>query len=335
MITYKSAGVDVSRIKKSQSAIGRIISSTHSGMVKSGFGHYAGLVGIHGGKYLATHTDGVGTKVIIANLLKKYDTVGIDCVAMNVNDIICIGATPISFVDYIAANKNNESVFVDIAKGLAVGAKKSDMPIVGGETAIMPDLFEEKKFAFDLAGMVAGIVDKNKVIMGNKIKPGDIIIGLASTGIHSNGYSLARKVLLKKYSINDAVKGLGKIGLAMLTPTEIYVKPVLDVISKCQVHGLANITGGAFTKLLRLKRTGFVLDMMPEPPKIMQLIENLGVTTEEMYKTFNMGVGFCIVTPKSEVNKVMSICTKHKLVSYEIGHVSDKTGVFLNNKRLA
>lgn len=335
MITYKSAGVDVSRIKKSQSAIGRIISSTHSGMVKSGFGHYAGLVGIHGGKYLATHTDGVGTKVIIANLLKKYDTVGIDCVAMNVNDIICIGATPISFVDYIAANKNNESVFVDIAKGLAVGAKKSDMPIVGGETAIMPDLFEEKKFAFDLAGMVAGIVDKNKVIMGNKIKPGDIIIGLASTGIHSNGYSLARKALLKKYSVNDTVKGLGKIGLAMLTPTEIYVKPVLDVISKCQVHGLANITGGAFTKLLRLKRTGFVLDMMPEPPKIMQLIENLGVTTEEMYKTFNMGVGFCIVTPKSEVNKVMSICTKHKLVSYEIGHVSDKTGVFLNNKRLA
>lgn len=335
MITYKSAGVDVSRIKKSQSAIGRIISSTHSGMVKSGFGHYAGLVGIHGGKYLATHTDGVGTKVIIANLLKKYDTVGIDCVAMNVNDIICIGATPISFVDYIAANKNNESVFVDIAKGLAVGAKKSDMPIVGGETAIMPDLFEEKKFAFDLAGMVAGIVDKNKVIMGNKIKPGDIIIGLASTGIHSNGYSLARKALLKKYSVNDTVKGLGKIGLAMLTPTEIYVKPVLDVISKCQVHGLANITGGAFTKLLRLKRTGFVLDMMPEPPKIMQLIENLGVTTEEMYKTFNMGVGFCIVTPKSEVNKVMSICTKHKLVSYEIGHVSDKTGVFLNDKRLA
>lgn len=335
MITYKSAGVDVSKIKKSQSAIGKIISSTHSGTVKSGFGHYAGLVGIHGGKYLATHTDGVGTKVLIANLLKKYDTIGIDCVAMNVNDIICIGATPISFVDYIAANKNNESVFVDIAKGLAVGAKKSDMPIVGGETAIMPDLFEEKKFAFDLAGMVAGIVDKNKVIMGNKIKSGDIIIGLASTGIHSNGYSLARKVLLKKHSINDTIKGLGKIGHAMLAPTEIYVKPVLDVISKCQVHGLANITGGAFTKLLRLKRTGFVLDMMPEPPKIMRLIEDLGVSHEEMYKTFNMGVGFCIVTPKNQVNKIMSICKKHKLVSYEIGHISDKTGVFLNDKRLA
>ena len=335
MITYKSAGVDVSRIKKSQSAIGKIIASTHSGTVKSGFGHYAGLVGIHGGKYLATHTDGVGTKVLIANLLKKYDTIGIDCVAMNVNDIICIGAAPISFVDYIAANQNKESVFVEIAKGLAVGAKKSGMPIVGGETAIMPDLFEEKKFAFDLAGMVAGLVDKNKVILGNKIKPGDAIIGIASTGIHSNGYSLARKTLLKKYSIYDNVKGLGKIGHAMLAPTEIYVKPVLDVISKCEVHGLANITGGAFTKLLRLKKIGFVLDMMPEPPKIMQIIEDLGVSSEEMYKTFNMGVGFCVIAPKSQVNKIMSIFRKHRLVSYEIGHISNKPGVVVGNKRLA
>ncbi|MBM3904508.1 MAG: phosphoribosylformylglycinamidine cyclo-ligase [Thaumarchaeota archaeon] len=335
MITYKSAGVDVSKIKKSQSAIGKIIASTHSGMVKSGFGHYAGLVGIHGGKYLATHTDGVGTKVLIANLLKKYDTIGIDCVAMNVNDIICIGAKPVSFVDYIAANRNNESVFVEIAKGLASGAKKSGVPIVGGETAIMPDLFEEKKFAFDLAGMVAGLVDKTKIILGNKIKPGDAIIGIASTGIHSNGYSLARKVLLKKYSVSDNVSGVGKIGHAMLTPTEIYVKPVLDVITQCEVHGLANITGGAFTKLLRLKKTGFVLDMMPEPPKIMQLIENLGVSYEEMYKTFNMGVGFCIVTPKSQVNKIMSICKKYKLVSYEIGHISAKVGVFLDDKKLA
>jgi len=335
MITYKSAGVDVSKIKKSQSAIGKIIASTHSGTVKSGFGHYAGLVGIHGGKYLATHTDGVGTKVMIANLLKKYDTIGIDCVAMNVNDIICIGAKPISFVDYIAANQNRESIFVDIAKGLAAGAKKSNVPIVGGETAIMPNLFEEKKFAFDLAGMVAGMVDKNKLILGNKIKPGDIIIGIASTGIHSNGYSLARKVLLKKYSIHDSIKGIGKIGLAMLAPTQIYVRPILDIISRCEVHGLANITGGAFTKLLRLKKTGFVLDMMPEPPKIMQLIENLGVSYEEMYKTFNMGVGFCVMAPKSEADKIMGICKKHRLVSYEIGRISEKAGVFLDGKKLA
>jgi phosphoribosylformylglycinamidine cyclo-ligase len=335
-LTYKDAGVDVQKIKKSQSSIGRIIASTHKAQkVKSGFGHYAGLVEIHGGKILATHTDGVGTKVLIANLLKKYDTIGIDCVAMNVNDIICIGAKPVSFVDYIAANQNNESIFIEIAKGLATGAIKADVPIVGGETAIMPDLFLEKKFAFDLAGMVAGIVEKNKTVLGNKIANGDKIIGIQSTGIHSNGYSLARKALLRKYSINDTVRGIGRIGDALLTPTEIYVRPVLEIISKCQVHGLANITGGAFTKLLRLKKTGFWLDSMPEPPKIMQLIENTGVKQDEMYKTFNMGVGFCVIVPKKHSDQVISICKKHKIKSQEIGYITNKKGVFVNSKKLA
>lgn len=335
-LTYKDAGVDVQRIKKSQTSIGRIISSTHKGQrVKSGFGHYAGLVEIHGGKLLATHTDGVGTKVIIANLLKKYDTIGIDCVAMNVNDIICIGAKPVSFVDYIAANQNNEAIFVQIAKGLASGAKKADVPIVGGETAIMPDLFLEKKFAFDLAGMVAGLVEKNKTILGNKVMPGDKIIGIQSTGIHSNGYSLARKALLRKYSVKDSVRGLGRIGDALLTPTEIYVRPVLEIVSKCQVHGLANITGGAFTKLLRLKATGFWLDSMPEPPKIMQLIEDAGVKQDEMYKTFNMGVGFCVIAPKDYSDRVISICKKHGMKSWEIGSITNKKGVFVNSKKLA
>ncbi|TBR11698.1 MAG: phosphoribosylformylglycinamidine cyclo-ligase [Candidatus Nitrosotenuis sp.] len=334
-LTYKDAGVDVQKIKKSQSSIGRIIASTHGGQrVKSGFGHYAGLVEIHGGKLLATHTDGVGTKVIIANLLKKYDTIGIDCVAMNVNDIICIGAKPVSFVDYIAANQNNESIFIEIAKGLAAGARKSDVPIVGGETAIMPDLFSEKKFAFDLAGMVAGLVEKNKTILGNKIMPGDRIIGIQSTGIHSNGYSLARKALLGKYSVKDKVRGLGRIGDALLTPTEIYVRPVLEIISKCQVHGLANITGGAFTKLLRLKAAGFWLDSMPEPPKIMQLIEDAGVKQDEMYKTFNMGVGFCVIVPRDYSERVVSICKKHKMRSQEIGSITNKKGVFVNSKKL-
>jgi phosphoribosylformylglycinamidine cyclo-ligase len=335
-LTYKSAGVDVQKIKKSQSAIGRIISSTHkSQKVKSGFGHYAGLVEIHGGMFLATHTDGVGTKVLIANMLRKYDTIGIDCVAMNVNDIICIGAKPVSFVDYIAANQNNERIFTDIARGLAAGAKKAAVPIVGGETAIMPDLFAEKKFSFDLAGMVAGLVQKNKVILGDKIKAGDRIIGIRSSGIHSNGYSLARKVLLKKYSISDKVRGIGKLGDALLTPTEIYVRPVMEMVLRCQVHGLANITGGAFTKLLRLKKTGFVLDSMPEPPKIMQLIEDLGVNQNEMYKTFNMGIGFCVVAPKQETQRIISICKNYKMKSQEIGFISDRRGVYVNSKKLA
>jgi phosphoribosylformylglycinamidine cyclo-ligase len=335
-LTYKQSGVDVKSIKKSQSAIGKIISSTHRFQkVRTGFGHYAGLVEIDKKRLLATHTDGVGTKVIIANMMKKYDTIGIDCVAMNVNDIICIGATPVSFVDYIAANQNNQKTFVQIAKGLAAGAKKAGVPIVGGETAIMPDLFEEKKFAFDLAGMVAGIVQKNDLILGDKITPGDRIIGIYSSGIHSNGYSLARKALFKKYSINDKVRGIGKIGDALLAPTEIYVRPVLEIIKRCNVHGLANITGGAFTKLLRLKNAGFVLNDMPEPPKIMQLIADMGVSDEEMYKTFNMGIGFCVVAPKNDFGQVIAICKKHGFGSQLIGHISERKGVFVNSKKLA
>lgn len=335
-LTYKQAGVDVKNIKKSQAAIGRIIASTHKlQKVKSGFGHYAGLVEIDRNRLLATHTDGVGTKVLIANMLRKYDTIGIDCVAMNVNDVICIGATPISFVDYIAANQNNQLIFAQIAKGLAVGAYKAGVPIVGGETAIMPDLFSEKKFSFDLAGMVAGLVQKNKVTLGNKISVNDAIVGIYSSGIHSNGYSLARKVLLKKYSVKDKLSGIGRLGDALLTPTEIYVKPVLEIIRKCQVHGLANITGGSFTKLLRLKNTGYMLNQMPEPPKIMQLIEDSGVSKEEMYKTFNMGVGFCVISPKNNVQRIIEICKKHKLKSQVIGSIISKKGVFVNSLKLA
>ncbi|NND86953.1 MAG: phosphoribosylformylglycinamidine cyclo-ligase, partial [Nitrosopumilus sp.] len=231
-LTYKKAGVDISKIKQSQLAIGKLIASTHKIQKKAkithGFGHYAGIVEIPGGKLLATHTDGVGTKVVIASMMKKYNTIGIDCVAMNVNDIICIGATPISFVDYIAANKNDQEIFKKIVEGLVTGAKESAMPIVGGETAIMPDVIEGKGFAFDLAGMVVGLVEKKEVVLGNKIKEGDVIIGANSSGIHSNGYSLARKALLRKYSVNDKVKGVGKIGDTLLKPTQIYTKPVLE-----------------------------------------------------------------------------------------------------------
>ena len=182
---------------------------------------------------MATHTDGVGTKVVIANMMKKYNTIGIDCVAMNVNDIICIGATPISFVDYIAANKNDVPIFKKIVEGLVKGAKKSAMPIVGGETAIMPDVIEGKGFAFDLAGMVVGLVEKtNGAWKQNKIRGCNNWAN--STGIHSNGYSLARKALLKKYSVKDKVKGVGTIGDALLKPTEIYTKPVLEMVEKCK-----------------------------------------------------------------------------------------------------
>ncbi|MDA0755769.1 MAG: phosphoribosylformylglycinamidine cyclo-ligase [Crenarchaeota archaeon] len=338
-ITYKKAGVDVSEIKKSQQAIGKLIESTHNlqKMVKMthGFGHYAGIVEIPGGKLLATHTDGVGTKVIISNMLKRYDTIGIDCIAMNVNDIICIGATPISFVDYIAANKNDQKIFKQIVSGLVKGAKKSAMPIVGGETAIMPDLILGKGFGFDLAGMVVGILSKKEMVLGDKIKPNDVIIGIQSSGLHSNGYSLARKALLSKYSVKDNIKGVGNLGDALLRPTEIYVKPILEALKKCKINGLAHITGGSFTKLLRLKQIGYNLDNMPKTPALMQLIEDTGVKNEEMYKTFNMGIGFCIITPENQVKDIHKIFNKYKMKSYEIGKISKNKGVFINKLKIA
>ena len=338
-LTYKKSGVDISKIKQSQKSIGKLISSTHKLQQKAkiahGFGHYAGIVEIPGGKLLATHTDGVGTKVVIANMMKKYNTIGIDCIAMNVNDIICIGATPISFVDYIAANKNDEKIFKKIVEGLVTGAKRSAMPIVGGETAIMPDVIEGKGFAFDLAGMVVGLVEKKEMVLGNKIKDGDVIIGANSTGIHSNGYSLARKAILKKYSVKDSVKGVGNIGEALLKPTEIYTKPVLEIIKKSKVNGLAHITGGSFTKLLRLKHIGYEIDSLPKLPPIMSLIEEQGVNSEEMYKTFNMGVGFCVIANKKESEKIQKIFKKYKIGSKEIGRIISKKGVFVNSKKIA
>ncbi len=337
-LTYKDAGVDITKIKQSQAAIGRLIESTHKlqkmAKITHGFGHYAGIVEIPGGQLLATHTDGVGTKVVIANMMKKYNTIGIDCVAMNVNDIICIGATPVSFVDYIAANKNDQIIFKKIVEGLVNGAKKSALPIVGGETAIMPDVLTGKEFSFDLAGMVVGLVSKKDIVLGNKIKPGDVIIGANSSGIHSNGYSLARKALLSKYSVKDKVKGVGVIGNALLTPTEIYVKPVLEIIQKCKINGLAHITGGAFTKLMRLKKIGYDIDSLPKIPPIMGLIEEQGVKQEEMYKTFNMGIGFCIISPKDQVSRIKSIFKKHKITTQEIGQIVSKKGVFVNSSKI-
>ena len=338
-LTYKKAGVDVSKIKQSHNTIGKIIESTHKLQKKvrivHGFGHYAGIVEIPGKTLLATHTDGVGTKVLIANMMKKFDTVGIDCVAMNVNDIICIGATPISFVDYIAVNKNDKAALKKIVQGLVKGAKKANVPIVGGETAIMPDVISGNHFSFDLVGMVVGMLTKKQMILGNKIKRGDVIIGVQSSGLHSNGYSLARKALLSKYSLQDRIKGIGKLGNALLTPTQVYVKPVLSVLEKCKVHGMAHITGGSFTKLLRLKKTGYLLDQMPTPLPIFQIIENEGVSRQEMYKTFNMGIGFCVIAPKNEEGQINSTFKKFGMKSKRVGKIIAKKGVFVNSLKLA
>jgi len=336
MWSYSRAGVDVRKIRKIQGDIGRLVSTTHSAICKdwsvgSGFGHYAGLIEFQS-KVFALHTDGVGTKIIIAQMMKEYDTVGIDCVAMNVNDVICVGAIPIGFLDYIALRRPDSYLVRELIKGLAKGAKQSNVAIVGGETAILPDLLDEKeKNTFDLVGSVFGVADKKSLVMGNKISEGDIIIGLESSGLHSNGYSLARKVLLSKYKLKNSHRYLDcSIGEELLKPTRIYVKPILDLLKRLDsIHGLAHITGGSFAKLPRLNtKVNYNLDNLPEQENIFSLIQQIGkISVKEMYSTFNMGIGFCIIVSKSDLNNVETMLEKSKVKYQQIGFITKGNGV--------
>jgi phosphoribosylformylglycinamidine cyclo-ligase len=337
-ITYSDAGVDVKKIRSAQKSIGDLISSSHKmlamGKVVSGFGHYAGLIRL-GKQTLALHSDGVGTKVIVAQLMDKFDTVGIDCVAMNVNDIVCVGARPVGFVDYIALREPNEELLEQIATGLVNGARQSQMAIVGGETAILPDIISgESEKSFDLAGTVLGIVS-GKPILGSSIKQGDIIIGIESSGLHSNGYTLARKVLLGRYSVDDNADYLIQtVGEELLVPTRIYVKPVMELLKKkIPVHGLAHITGGSFTKLPRLNsRVNFILDDLPPTTGIFKQIQIDGeIDALEMYRTFNMGVGLCAICPRSAADDIFSTFAKYKMDARIIGKIDPGNGLVLAN----
>lgn len=332
-LTYSDAGVDVKKIRAAQRSIGDIISATHrmisTGKVLSGFGHYAGLVKL-GSQTIALHSDGVGTKVLVAQLMKRFDTVGIDCVAMNVNDIICVGAQPVAFIDYVALRQPNEALLQEIAKGLVEGARQSQVAIVGGETAVLPDVISgEGENAFDLAGMVMGIV-RGRPIMGSAVRPGDVILGVESSGLHSNGYTLARKALLSKYSVDDNAEHLVQtVGEELLVPTRIYVKPVMELLKKTPVHGLANITGGSFTKLPRLnKNVRYSLDGLPAPTGVFRQIQVDGqVETAEMYRTFNMGVGFCVIAPRAGAEQVVRTFKKHGMSCAQVGRIEKGAGV--------
>jgi len=331
-MTYRDAGVDVSKIHTAQKSIGEIISATHkllaAGKVVSGFGHYAGLIRL-GSELLALHSDGVGTKVLVAQLMNRFDTVGIDCVAMNVNDVICVGAQPVGFIDYVALRQPNERLLEEIAKGLVEGARQSQMAIVGGETAVLPDIIAGEENAFDLAGMVMGVV-KGKPVLGGAIRPGDVILGVESSGLHSNGYTLARKVLLSKYSVDDNAYHLVQtVGEELLIPTRIYVRPVMEILKKkIKVHGLANITGGSFTKLPRLNaKVRYDLDGVPAPTGIFRQIQvDGGIDGKEMYRTFNMGIGFCVIAPKASADDIVSVFAKYRMRCKAIGRVEKGRG---------
>lgn len=319
-LTYKKAGVDIAKANRFVDAIKVISKSTINKHVLNKPGSFGALFDLGSFKYknpvLVSSTDGVGTKLLVANLVKKHDTVGIDLVAMNVNDVLCTGARPLFFLDYIATGRLNNTTMKAVMKGIVEGCRLSGCALIGGETAEMPDMYKGEEY--DLAGFTVAIVEKDKIIDGASIKVGDVLIGLPSSGLHSNGYSLARKAL----GVSDQ-KAYAQI---LMKPTCIYVKQVLAVIEKFNIKGMAHMTGGAWhEKLTKVLPAGhaFLVNKGSWPvPRIFQLIQDKGrVPEHDMYRTFNMGIGFALVVSPKDVTAVQAMLRSLKQSSFVIGSV--------------
>ncbi|MGM8249015.1 phosphoribosylformylglycinamidine cyclo-ligase [Clostridium perfringens] len=324
MLTYKEAGVNIEEGYRSVKLIKEYAKKTMSEYVLNGLGSFAGMVELPEGykkPVLVSGTDGVGTKLDIACKKRKFDTVGIDCVAMCVNDILCHGAKPLFFLDYIACGKLEAEVSSDLVKGVAEGCIKSQCSLIGGETAEMPGMYKEGDY--DIAGFAVGIVDKDKIINGKDIKSGDKLIGIASSGVHSNGYSLIRKVFK---NLDEDFNGKA-IWEELLTPTKIYVKPVLSLLEKFNIKGMAHVTGGGFyenlPRMLSKEGLSIVINKNSyEIPEIFKKLMELGVQEEEMYNTFNMGIGFVLCVEEDEVEDVLKELSKQGEKAFEIGYIN-------------
>lgn len=324
MLTYKEAGVNIEEGYRSVKLIKKYAKKTMSEYVLNGLGSFAGMVELPEGykkPVLVSGTDGVGTKLDIACKKRKFDTVGIDCVAMCVNDILCHGAKPLFFLDYIACGKLEAEVSSDLVKGVAEGCIKSQCSLIGGETAEMPGMYKEGDY--DIAGFAVGIVDKDKIINGKDIKSGDKLIGIASSGVHSNGYSLIRKVFK---NLDEDFNGKA-IWEELLTPTKIYVKPVLSLLEKFNIKGMAHVTGGGFYENLprMLSKEGLSIVINKNSydiPEIFKKLMELGVKEEEMYNTFNMGIGFVLCVEEDEVEDVLKELSKQGEKAFEIGYIN-------------
>ncbi|WP_276876873.1 phosphoribosylformylglycinamidine cyclo-ligase [Anaerococcus hydrogenalis] len=328
-INYKDAGVDVENGQKEVELIKSIVEKTQSKNVLSKIGGFSGLFSLENldvkNPVLVSGTDGVGTKVMLAQIMDKHDTIGIDCVAMCVNDILCQGARPLFFLDYIACGKLVPEKMEKIVKGVADGCLQAKSSLIGGETAEMPGLYKENDY--DLAGFCVGIVDREKIITGEKIKKGDHIFGLKSSGIHSNGYSLVRKIIFEKekLSLDQKIEGLEtSLGEELLKPTKIYVKEVLALLDKIEINGLSHITGGGFYENIpRMIPDGLCakIDLTNvESPKIFSLLQKWGnLNKKDMYETFNMGVGLVFAVDKKYEEDVRKIIDENELL--DLGEV--------------
>ncbi len=329
--SYASAGVDITAGYKAVELMKKHIAKTVTSGVCSGIGGFGGLfeLDLTGIKkpVLVSGTDGVGTKLKLAFLLDKHNTVGIDCVAMCVNDVVCAGAKPLFFLDYIACGKNVPEKIASIVEGVAEGCVQSGSALIGGETAEMPGFYPIDEY--DLAGFSVGVVDKDKILDPKAVKEGDVIIALPSSGVHSNGFSLVRKVFdVEKSDITSPVEELnGKsIGETLLTPTKIYVKPILALLEKVNVHSISHITGGGFYENIpRSLPSGLSAKIVKEDLKILpifKLIQKVGnIPERDMFNTFNMGVGMSVIVAKEDAETALEILKSAGEDAYVMGEV--------------
>lgn len=321
MVSYKEAGVNIEEGYKSVDLIKKHASKTFTKGVLNNLGSFAGMFELpkYKNPVLVSGTDGVGTKLDIAFRMKKYNTVGIDCVAMCVNDILCHGAKPLFFLDYIACGKLEAEVAAQLVEGVSNGCIQSECALIGGETAEMPGFYRDGEY--DIAGFAVGIAEKDEIIDGSKIEDGDILIGIASSGPHSNGYSLIRKLV---EDLHKDFEG-DKIGNTLLTPTKIYVKPVMKLLEKYNIKGMAHVTGGGFYENIpRMFKEDFtaVINKNSYPlPNIFSHLMSLGIEEDHMYNTFNMGIGFVLCVNKKDGEDIIKDLIEMGEKGYKIGYV--------------
>ncbi|RQD79263.1 MAG: phosphoribosylformylglycinamidine cyclo-ligase [Methanocalculus sp. MSAO_Arc1] len=325
--TYRDAGVDIDLEAEAVQALVSALTFTREGVFGKvgGTGHFAGLIDC-GAYVLAMATDGVGTKMLVADALCNWSTVGVDCIAMNVNDLYVMNLEPVAFVDYIATESLDPEKMREIGRGLNEGARQANINIVGGETATLKGLVN----GLDLAGTCLGIQKRNRVIDGSSVRPGDLIIGFPSSGIHSNGLSLARKIAAGHGGYDAVLPSGTTVGEALLTPTRIYAE-VLAVCDACDIHGMCHITGGGLLNFNRIGSFGYAFDdPLPVPEIFTWLAEKGNVTEEEMYRTFNMGMGYAVIVPETSVETVLSMVPGARVV----GRVIEERGVWLHGREL-
>lgn len=339
-LTYKSAGLDLKLYDQAMARLPALMQQTHTPRVMDLPGGFAGLFRLgksrkfdrnYDDPVLVSGTDGVGTKLKIAAMAESYETVGIDLVAMSVNDCLCLGAEPLFFLDYLAIPKDNPDQIAHLVAGVCTGCEQAGCALLGGETAVMPDLYAPGDF--DLAGFCVGVVERKRIIDGSRIKPGDIVLGLASAGLHSNGFSLVRKAVFERgnLEIDDQIAELGQtVGQALLTPTRIYVKPILDVLRKKRgkplIRGMAHVTGGGiadnFERILPGNCRVNIDRAAWTPPAIFSWLANVGnIDREEMFRVFNMGIGFAVVIRPRDVAAVQSRLAAHGIETCVLGTI--------------